>query len=266
MTFLFSKPHPHPARSWPLILAVMRHTGSLGGLKAYSNEILVPFLPLLFPGFPLAIQPPWEEPWQHQPEANPIPKGDSAGTAAQILSPTCHRNNCCWTVKHWPFTISHLPACCQSSSEESVDHFSSPWHFVLSPEHVLHFQRKDLQGVVAPSCILLPAQAAYSAWENWFFFGFCLFADLRCLPNKHLHRKCSQYMHTFGNKGSPSNFGKKHPEMWLHLSLPSATRIWTHFLPAYIFFSKQWGKLEFIYVHNVFRMIPFSLCILNFVT
>lgn len=170
MTFLFSKPHPHPARSWPLLLAVMRHTGSLGGLKAYSNEILVPFLPLLFPGFPLAIQPPWEEPWQHQPEANPIPKGDSAGTAAQILSPTCHRNNCCWTVKHWPFTISHLPACCQSSSEESVDHFSSPWHFVLSPEHVLHFQRKDLQGVVAPSCILLPAQAAYSAWENWFFF------------------------------------------------------------------------------------------------
>lgn len=40
-------------------------------------------------------------------------------------------------------------------------------------------------------------------------------------------------------------------ELWLHLSLPSATRIWTHFLPAYIFFSKQWEKWEFIHVHYV---------------
>lgn len=65
------------------------------------------------------------------------------------------------------------------------------------------------------------------------FVGFCLFADLRCLPDEHFHRKCSQHMHTFGNKGSPSNFGKKHHEMWLHLYLHSATRIWTHFLPIF---------------------------------
>lgn len=171
--------------------------------------------------------------------------------------PYLPKNSGCWIVKHWSFTIPHLPACCQYGSEEGVGHFSSLWRFVLSLEHMLHFQRKDLQTVVAPSSILCPSSctSCLLSLGKLTFFGFCLFADLRYLLNKHFHKKCSQHMHTFGNKGSPSNFGKKHLKCdYTSLHLQPLEYECSFFLP--VFFSASSERNE-----NLFM---FTMCLIWF--